>query len=250
MVKLGPLYLALLALSGCSGSCGADSTATSPGGPEALPASSVGDRGLVGRVTYAGEPNPIAPGPGGAEPCSAAAPTVARSVGAEGGLADVVVLVSAAPGSAATGSLEVSAQDCRMRPTVAAVQVGTRMVADNRDERVHTFHLRRLAAEGGRRNLQNLAVPPGNPPALWEFSEPGIVHISSDDLPQMESWVFVYQQGQSVVTDSEGRFELPELPQGQWQVTFWHPRFGRTVLPVMVPEDGPASLYASLPPSL
>ena len=137
-----------------------------------------------------------------------------------------------------------------MRPTVAAVQVGTRLVADNRDERVHTFHLRRLAAEGGRRNLQNLAVPPGNPPALWEFSEPGIVHISSDDLPQMESWVFVHRQGQSVVTDSEGRFELPELPQGQWQVTFWHPRFGRTVLPVMVPEDGPASLYASLPPSL
>jgi hypothetical protein len=159
-------------------------------------------------------------------------------------------MVAAAPGPASLPrSFELRASGCRFEPAVAAVAVGTSLVADNRDPRLHTFHLRAEQPGGSRLNVHNLAVPPGEPPALWLLDEPATLHISSDPVPAMESWLLVLDGGQSTVTDAEGRFELPDLPPGQWQVRFWHPRFGETELPVLIPSDGPASLYASLPPS-
>jgi len=233
------------------GSCGGAGEPSPPFQLEsdASPARSDGS-GLSGRVTWSGPPQ-ADPGSGTvADPCSGSGAQVAESVGPEGGLADVVVLVENAPPAAdEPRSLELSAQQCRFHPTVAAVPMGGRLVADNRDERLHTFHLRRQHPEGGLSNLQNLAVPPGEPPASFIFDAPGPLHVSSDDVPGMEAWVLVYERGQSAVTDARGQFELPELPPGEWQVTFWHPRFGRKLLPVLIPKDGPASLYASLPPS-
>jgi len=247
-----PLLVATLALAGCVGSWGDRAVPPPQGEAAAEPPAveAVEARGLVGRVTWSGPAQSAPTAAVTEDPCAAAAGAAARSVGPEAGLADVVVVVADAPASVdALRSFELRASGCRFQPAVAAVPVGTQLVANNRDARLHTFHLRREQQGGSRRNLHNLAVPPGEHPAFWLFDEPATVHISSDQVPAMEAWVLVLDGGQSTVSDAEGRFELPLLPPGQWQVRFWHPRFGQTELPVLIPADGPASLYASLPPS-
>ena len=245
------LLVTTLLLCGCLGPCvGPGTPSPSPPAGKASSSSTADGRGLVGRVTWSGSPQPVAVSTP-ADPCSGTGLPVGKDIGAQGGVADVVVRVAEAPASATESrSLELSAHNCRFEPVVAAVPAGVRLVADNRDGRLHTFHLRRLHPQGGWSNLQNLAVPPGGLPASWVLEEPGTLHVTSDQIPGMESWIVVYEPGQATVTDAQGRFELPQLPAGQWDVQFWHPRFGTTVMPVLIPKDGPASLYASLPPSL
>ncbi len=200
---------------------------------------------LAGRVTFAGPPQKQAARDRGAEPCDGE--RTAQPPVVDGGLANVVVWVEGAPASSSSPpSLEVSAEECLFAPLVSVAQVGARLHADNKDVRLHSFHLRSDDGQGGRKNLQNLVVPAGDPPASWLLDAPGLVHISSDARAGMEAWVFVYERGLATVTDREGRFELAGMSAGNWRVRFWHPQYGEVIRPVQIPVDGPASLYVSL----
>ena len=203
---------------------------------------------LAGRVTFAGPVDKQSTRDQGGDPCDENRTSQAMVV--DGGLADVVVWVEGAPlANSVPPTIEVSADECRFFPRVSVAQVGARLHADNRDVRLHSFHLRRDDGQGGRRNLQNLVVPPGHPPASWLLDTSGVVHVSSDARSSMEAWIFVYERGLATVTDHEGRFELGGVSAGNWRVRFWHPQYGEVSQPVQIPVDGPASLYVSLPAS-
>jgi hypothetical protein len=231
-------------------SCAKDRPAAEPPvGPSGnLPdATSVVSGPLVGRVTFSGVPKSSHFEAHRAGPCAKAASTQGSPVSSSG-LADVVVWLEGAPApDSAPKSVELTALECSFEPRVSTAQQGALLLADNKDVRLHSFHLRRDDRQGGRSNLQNLVVPSGEPPASWPLNEPGLVHINSDAIESMEAWVFVHERGLSTVTDSEGGFELSGVPAGNWTVRFLHPHYGETVRPVLIPADGPASLYVSLP---
>lgn len=247
-----PLLLSSLLVSPCVASCSREQ----PSAEQLTPSSALkqeseersGPGPLAGRVTFAGLSQTQVARDLGAEPCAEKSTQQAEVV--DGGLADVVVWVEGVPASSSSPpSLEVSAEECLFAPLVSVAQVGARLHADNKDVRLHSFHLRSDDGQGGRKNLQNLVVPPRDPPASWLLDTPGLVHISSDARAGMEAWVFVYERGLATVTDREGRFELAGMSAGNWTVRFWHPQYGEVIRPVQIPVDGPASLYVSLPAS-
>ena len=208
---------------------------------------------LAGRVTFSGHRPSSQVVVGAADPC-ARGPLGEANVGAEAGfesetgLGDVVVWVEGVPAApAATSDLTISATQCGFEPAVAVARLGVRLLADNEDDRLRSFHLRRDDGHGGKNNVQNLVVPAGEAPASWLLDRAGRLQIGSDDDPSIESWVFVYERGMATITDSEGRFELSGIPAGNWRVRFWHPQYGEVERGVLIPVDGPASLYVSLP---
>jgi hypothetical protein len=247
-----PFLISSLSAALCVASCSRDQQSTEEiAPPRVLKLESEERSGpgpLAGRVTFVGTPRKEVSGVPGTDPCDGEG--TPQSPVVEGGLANVVVWLEGSPvSSSPPPSIEVSAEKCRFVPPVSVAQVGARLHADNKDARLHSFHLRSDDGQGGRRNLQNLVVPPGEPPASWLLDTPGRVHIGSDARAGMEAWIFVYERGLATVTDDDGRFELVGISAGNWRVRFWHPEYGEVVRPVQVPVDGPASLYVSLPAS-
>jgi len=211
--------------------------------------------GLVGRITA-----PRLPGgaPPRGEACAGGSPLDSWRVGPERGLADVVVearLVSKHPSAAGrvvshqkgeTEVLELRIADCRFQPRVSVVPRNTVLRAGHDDPGLHTFHLYRGAADERERSLQNIAVPPGGPPVEWGLELSSRLHVRSDHLEWMEGWIVVTDHP-AAITDEQGRFAMPHLDPGEWEVVLWHERLGEYRAFVSVPPDGPASLYTEFP---
>ena len=213
-------------------------------------------RGLVGRITA-----PELPGeqPVAGEPCDAGSALDSWRVGPDRGLANVIVEALPVAGEQSVASsdsdsagppdvLEVRVENCRFRPRVSVVRRNTLLKARHDDPGLHTFHLYRAFAQGPERSLQNIAVPPGGPPVEWTLDLPARLHLRSDQLEWMEGWIVVTEHP-SAITDVEGRFVLPELAPGEWEIVLWHERLGEHRAFVTIPADGPASLYIEFPVS-
>ncbi len=229
------LLLLLPALIGC-GSSGADKL-------EELGFEDPIETGLAGRLTWRGEVPPPPIPPIVPKACDGRPQVALLELGPEGGIAGALVRVPGAPGDL-PDRVALRAEACVVAPRMAVAAPGATLEVSNGDDLVHTFHLRRIDGES-ERNVQVLAVPPGIPPLRWELDRPGLLHVTSDHFAWMEAWIDVAEGGAWAITDAEGRFELPDLAPGTWDVRVWHPQTGLHEQAVTVPEDGPASLYRS-----
>lgn len=223
------------------------------------------ERGLVGRITYGGAlVDETLPGVSRVPNCKAPRPAGALRVDDDGGLANVLVLLRpaggdraplTAPTTATAPDFEIRARGCRFHPRVSVVPQGTRLTLFNDDAAAHGAHLRRAArgseaqASSTRRNVQNIMLPPGEQPTWLKLDQPGLIEVRNDLLPTMRGWLYVRGEKEvAVVTDAEGRFTLPTLPPGTYEVELLHEVLGRVTPPtVTVPPDGPGSLYLELP---
>ena len=211
---------------------------------------------LSGRITAPDLKAKPLPG----DPCAVGGdPQDSWQVGAEGGLADVVVTLSRPAGvrEAATEKHRPTAasppratlrvEGCRFVPRVQVVEQSTVLRVSHEDPGLHTFHLYFQEDEGAFRSVQNLAVAPGAPPLEWPLAISGLYRVRSDQVPWMEAWIQV-KDGQLVAqTDAEGRFEFEDLVPGDWEATLWHEGLGKVRSFVTVPQDGPASLFMVFP---
>lgn len=197
--------------------------------------------GLAGRLTWKGEvpPPPI---PDRIPKACGGRPDVAMlDLGPEGAISGALVRVPAAPGEL-PGQVSLHAERCAIAPRIAVAAKGARLEVTNGDDLIHTFHLR--VVEGAvERNIQNLAVPPRTEPLSWDLDEAGLVHVTSDHFEWMDAWIDVGRSGAWVLTDAEGRFTLPDLAPGTWDVQVWHPFLGLDEQLVTVPKNGPAFLH-------
>ncbi len=164
--------------------------------------------------------------------------------GPDGGLPGVVVQVPEAPTPAESLPGQFVIRGCRYVPPVVALLRGATLEVSNEDSWLQTAHLRVFKDPKAKgRTVQNLALPPKQPPLSWQARIPGQLSVASDQHAWMGAWLYVAGAGQVTVTDAEGRFQLPGLPPGEWTVRLWHPHLGPRSEIVVVPEDGPAALY-------
>ncbi len=232
-MRLAPLVvLAALALPACGRRADPPAASTAPpAAPEAREEPS-----LAGRVLHRG---PV-PAVGEAPPPCSASPRLLR--GEDGGVADVLVHLVGPPGPA-PAELELSGDGCVFTPRAAAVPVGTVVVVANDGDGLQTFHLRRL--DGGKElPEQNLALPPGAALLRYPLDRPGRYRVTDDGRPWMEAYLLVVEGGLTAVSDGDGRFAL-DVPAGEWTAELWHPALGLRREGVLVPEDGPGSLYVT-----
>jgi plastocyanin len=126
-------------------------------------------------------------------------------------------------------------------PHMVAVTVGSTVEFPNDDPIFHNvFSLSRAATfDLGR-------FPKGHAKSR-QFDRPGLVKLFCHLHSHMSAIVRVFDHPYFTVPDASGRFRLPGVPPGRYDVVAWHERAGEVTLPAVVAEGETASLAFSLP---
>ena len=188
------------------------------------------DSGVRGRVLFKGEHEPLPPLRFTAkqvEGCCAAGHEVdstdrSRLVDEAGGLANVVVYVEVKD-QAFNGKgvvVELDQKDCRFEPHVAVVPVGGTLRIKNSDGVSHNVNM------NSRYNGRINEMMPAATSRELEFGRGDKISLGCDVHPWMSSYVFVVETPYWAITGLDGRFEIPELPPGEYIARYWHETLG------------------------
>ena len=165
--------------------------------------------------------------PPGKDACCQKAGPVDESVvvGPDGGLANVFVSVEPrrgepqppANGDAPSEPATLTNHGCAFAPRALVVQVGQPLVLANSDPTMHNVDI-----DFVRNRAVNVVVEP-NGERKFDLQKPESrpVGVRCNVHTYMRSWVMVRSDPHAAVTDKTGRFELPELPPGEWRLRFW-----------------------------
>jgi plastocyanin len=194
--------------------------------PAAQETSAVRGRVEIGNVPV-GTRRPSAAYPARVIPQSALAPTSElRHV--------VVYLKNAPPAPTTPTTVAVRQRGETFVPRVVAVPVGSFVEFPNDDPIYHNvFSLSRARSF-------NLGRFPRGHSRRERFDKPGVVKVFCEIHSHMTATVMVFDHPWFAVPGDDGRFELPEVPPGERQITAWHERLGDTTAHVRV-EAGRAT---------
>ena len=156
-----------------------------------------------------------------------------------------VVYLETAPRSAFDerdpGHATMDQRNERFVPHVLAVMVGAIVDFPNSDLTYHNvfslsrakkFDLGRYAA-GKSKGVR--------------MDRPGVVRVFCDIHSHMSAFVLVFNHPFFDVTDVDGRFELPSLPAGTYNVVGWYEGEARVSRSVAVPPNGWAEIELVVP---
>ena len=171
--------------------------------------------------------------------CGDSLPAEKFIIGGDGGLKNAVVkLEGIAEGKdfESKGDLTVTNKGCHFVPHVMVAPKGGMMKARNDDTVLHNSHFF-LVREGKKnRNIINLALPKqgveiGKKKIL---RKPGLISLQCDSHDFMQAWIWVLEHPYAMVTDSDGSFELSDVPAGSYKLTVWHEALGEKTVDVTV----------------
>jgi hypothetical protein len=118
---------------------------------------------------------------------------------------------------------------CSYEPRVFVVPVGARLSITSEDEVGHNVRMQ------GAADL-NIAVSKGGRTSR-KFEQAGLVKVGCDIHPWMTGYIHVAKQPYYAVTDTDGQFELTDVPPGEHQIKLWHgawwPEDGRIASPIV-----------------
>lgn len=130
----------------------------------------------------------------------------------------------------------VTQVDQRFSPRVSVVAESSLVEFANRD---HLYHNVFSVAVARRFDLGKRA--PGCVDTV-SFDRPGVVTLHCDIHPDEIGYIVVTPNHAFSRPDREGRFELPNLPRGRYDLCVWHPRLGELHRRFVVPRHGDVTL--------
>ncbi len=198
---------------------------------------------VTGTVTYVGKVPNLRPLEVGAEPiCArkhATVPNEMLVLGSGNTMANVMVsVVKGLPAGktwpAPTTPVVMDQQGCQYVPHVMGIMVGQPFKALNNDGVLHNVH----ALPNVNRPF-NMAMPPTRKEATESFAkEEGMFVIKCDVHPWMRSYMGVFSHPFFAVTKTDGRFQIPNLPAGSYEIEAWHEKLGTRKATVTVTASG------------
>ena len=241
----------VMPFSGCGGSEGVDSGASSPthvvvkrekaGGGGAAPAApanaaaggaqpaATGGVGtLTGTVTFVGTPPTLPPlmREGQAKDATCAKQTIPDQklvVDSSGGVANVVIFLAKAPPGAAvppppTDVVDFDNKGCHFVPHVLLMRVGQTVKILNDDfplqHNTHTLPQR----EAGF----NSTIPKEGKEFTYTKPEPEPCEVKCDIHAWMHGWHFPLDHPYAAASGPDGKFEIKNLPAGEHSFRVWH----------------------------
>jgi plastocyanin len=123
-------------------------------------------------------------------------------------------------------------RDEAFAPHVLAIVAGTTVDFPNNDETYHNvFSLSRTKPF----DLGRYAA--GKSKAV-RFDRPGIVRVFCDIHAHMSAFILVFSHRYFAVTDDDGRYRLPNVPPGHYNVVAWNESTTEETRKTTVPESG------------
>ncbi len=186
---------------------------------------------------------------GGDALCAQHAPLIdpAWKLDSEGGLADVVITVSGSQRAANLPAQPASIEQksCEYQPTVIAVQAGESIVVRNAGPEASGIHFIRHqegTLDKGE-TLENAAAAGQGSEWTRELRRPGIYRLECDARPWMRAWVVVHEGIHKAVTGLDGSYAIARaLPDGEYEVQAWHPRFKKKLSKTVQVVNGAAQV--------
>jgi plastocyanin len=161
--------------------------------------------------------------------CAKAHPTPATTeevvVGADNGLANVIVYVSDGLGDRTfqppDQPVVLEQKGCEYRPHVLALQTKQKLDVVNADETTHNIH-----PSPNNNREWNMTQPHGMPLEQAFAREEIAIPVKCNIHPWMKGYIAVFKHPYFVVSDKKGSFDLKDLPPGSYTITAWHEKLG------------------------
>jgi hypothetical protein len=141
-------------------------------------------------------------------------------IGPQGGIANTVVYLK----DISTGkAMDIAPQrqfldqrNCRYEPHILLVPRDATLQMKSSDATLHTVHMDGAAT-------YNLPFPFPNQVVSRQMSTPGLVNLKCNGgHTWMNAEVFVVLHPYYAVTDENGKFELSDVPPGEYTIVAWH----------------------------
>lgn len=122
---------------------------------------------------------------------------------------------------------------CRYEPHVLGIQIGQPFRILNSDGILHNVHsLPKI------NKPFNMAMPASRTEASHTFEKPeNVFQVKCDVHPWMSAWIAVLTNPFYAVTAKDGKFTIPNLDPGTYEVEAWHEKLGIQKLSVTVGAD-------------
>jgi hypothetical protein len=181
---------------------------------------------LVGRITLKGEP-PAATPITLDKPCAAAAGTNVveipdYAVGASNGLAEVVVYIKETPAGFApkTEPLVIDQKGCLYLPHIAVAQVNQPVHVRNSDPMMHSINIR--PTQPGNRGAGLVQYVKADDLKFKYPTPENFIPLKSDYQPWMTAYLTVVNTPCFTISEKDGGYKLPNLPDGTYTLVAHH----------------------------
>ena len=168
--------------------------------------------------------------------CGAELPDQSIVVDSAGHLANVVVTLVGVKARTPQREVKVVNEKCAFVPRVQVVGSKTTMKTSSRDPILHTTTVQ--LADG--RQLFNLALPFPNLELTKPLNGAGVLRIGCSTLQWMRGWLYVTDDV-AVVTGPDGKFALPDVAPGTYQLRVWHEALKGTERSVLIAAGATAT---------
>jgi len=173
--------------------------------------------------------------------CGSAIADEAVLVHKKGGLQNVLIFIAnIAAEKLPPLALNLEIKACRFQPRVLALGAGSELTIRNADAVLHDVKARwRPFTEGWNETSTlnifgdatetafSFAFPRKNLVAQQKLEKPGLLQLCSDlGHDWMNGYILVMPHRYFAVTDAEGKFQLPALPAGRYDLVMWHETLG------------------------
>ena len=165
-------------------------------------------------------------------------------------LLDVIVYLEdierGKPFAAAAKKVTIDQKACTFEPRLSVMADGGELEAINSDPMLHNIHVYEISG-GLRHTVMNVSQPErGNIVSKRISLKRGhALKIECDAHGFMHAWVFVARNPYYAQVDEQGRFEIDEVPPGDYMVRAWHGALGIRAQRITVPANGTVSLQLS-----
>jgi hypothetical protein len=144
------------------------------------------------------------------------------------------------------GSVVLDQIGCRFEPRVSGIVLGQTFKILNSDSLMHNVHSLSTV------NMPfNFAMPASLKEIEVEFtSEEWMIPVKCDLHPWMKGYVAVLDHPYYDTTKPDGKFEIPDLPAGTYEIEVWHEALGTQTAEVTLGADETKTVdFVLTPPS-